>query len=749
MVSQGWAVSFSSTYIRILLLAFLCCNPVAISRLFAAEAEVVYGEKFDVREYVIEGNSPIPTNTLMPVLAGFAGTNIDRAHLVRAASALQAEYLKGGYPTMSVVIGQRRITNGIVTLNVFEGAIPQIVVSGQRYLVSSNGVEIAPDSSLADAAVETTAAPKSTNAGPHFEVQRYQVAGNTVLPPAAIGAALTNATGAFGTNVNFAGIQSALTELQQAYRARGYVTVSVGLPQQKLTNATVKVQVTEGRLAAVNVVSNRFFSSNNIARALPSLHTNTILNGLIFQAELNRANGNQDRQIYPVISPGAEPGTSDLTLKVKDRLPVHAKIDFNNQSSPGTPDLRLNSSAVYNNLWQREHSVGIQYGFSPEAMKAGDQWAFYDRPLVALYSAFYRMPLGDPPPIDQIIESQPGTFGYNEATRKFNLPPPSGLPEINFYASRAVIDTGVQNLFSTNLVDVPGVRRLTEQDSQQDITINEVLGFRYTQPFATSDALISSLSGGLDFKHYSLSDNKTNAFQDVEITYDENGNPITHTASSAIALASRHELSYLPLSIAYSATWRTPRVTLSPGLGVSANLWYSGTKSNLQGIATSTNASGYWVTLTPSLSVDFMVYTNWILSARLTGQWANEPLISNEQFGAGGVSSVRGYHEGEVFGDTGWHISLEQQTPPVVVGMIAQRIPLTVRGSVYMDYADTYLLEPQGRPASTALWGTGLGGVISVGSSWDARLLFSVPLLDAGSVRAYQPFFNFSLSGEF
>jgi hemolysin activation/secretion protein len=527
------------------------------------------------------------------------------------------------------------------------------------------------------------------------------------------------------------------------------VTVSVGLPQQKLTNATVKIQVTEGRLAEINVTGNRYFSSNNVARTLPSLHTDTILNGMIFQAELNRANANQDRQIYPVISPGAEPGTSDLTLKVKDRLPVHGKVELNNQNSPGTPDLRLNSSAVYNNLWQHEHSLGLQYSFSPEAYKTDDKWSLYDKPLVATYSAFYRMPLGSPNEIEKVVESQPGTFGYNEATRQFNLPPPSGQPELNFYASRAVIDTGVQNLFSTNLVDVPGVRQLREEDFQQDLTINEVLGFRFNQPIIPSASVMSSFSAGLDFKRYVTSDHKTNSFEDIEITYDENGNPITHSATDAIASNKRRHLEYLPFVLAYNLTWRTPRLTLSPGLGLSANFWHSGSRSNFQGVAGSTNSSGHWVTLTPSLSADFMVYTNWVLSARLNGQWANEALISNEQFGGGGVSSVRGYHEGEVFGDTGWHASIEQQTPPVLVGMLAQRIPVTIRGSIYTDYAETYLLDPQGRPAGTALWGTGLGGVMSIGSFWDARLLFSMPLKSAGTTRAYQPLFNFSLTGQF
>jgi len=68
---------------------------------------------------------------------------------------------------------------------------------------------------------------------------------------------------------------------------------------------------------------------------------------------------------------------------------------------------------------------------------------------------------------------------------------------------------------------------------------------------------------------------------------------------------------------------------------------------------------------------------------------------------------------------------------------------------VYMDYADTYLLNPQGRPASTALWGAGFGGVASLGSHWEARFLFSLPLLGTATTEAYAPFFNFSLMAQF
>ncbi len=467
-------------------LQFFCCGklpaaePPATGTPAAVGTETGSAPGYNVQTYVVQGKALLATNLLVPLFAKHTGTNVSLEEIVRAAADLETEYRNQGYLMMNIVIAPKRIANGVVTLDVFPGAVAQIVVAGKCYLISSNGVELA-SSLVAGAPVfplktlvaatnalapevvppvpqrTTPATPEemaqaqaamkqkmadlaarekdtrihvvSTNAGPRFAVEKYLITGNTVLPPAAFGRTLTNIDGAFGTNVSLDGIRAAVTQLQNAYRERGYVTVVVGLPPQKLTNATVTVRVTEGRLATIAVKGNQYFSSNNVMRALPSLHTNLILNGQIFQAELNRANANQDRQIYPVIEPGPDPGTSDLTLKVKDRLPLHAKVELNNQSSPGTPDLRLNSSAVYNNLWQHENSLGIQYSFSPKYSKTDNtqnQWNFYDNPLVANYSAFYRLPLGNPDSIEDVIANNPGSFGYDEATRKFNLPPSTG-----------------------------------------------------------------------------------------------------------------------------------------------------------------------------------------------------------------------------------------------------------------------------------------------------------------------------------
>ena len=172
------------------------------------------------------------------------------------------------------------------------------------------------------------------------------------------------------------------------------------------------------------------------------LDTNILLNTKWFQPELDRANQNQDRQIYPVISPGLEPGTSDLTLQVKDRLPLHGHMEINDKSTPGTPLLRVDTAIQYNNLWQREHQTGFDYAFSPQQMKSyNDGSEFYNAPMISSYSGFYRLPFGSGGSLREDYDRLPVDFGYNEVTHQFTLPAPSGNPELIFFGSRSSSDS--------------------------------------------------------------------------------------------------------------------------------------------------------------------------------------------------------------------------------------------------------------------------------------------------------------------
>jgi hemolysin activation/secretion protein len=699
---------------------------------------------YDVRTYTIEGKPSLPADRLTPIFSRHTGTNVDLEEIVQAAADLQSEYRNHGWPVVSVAIAEHKITNGLVTFNVYQSAFSQVLVNGKPCLKAD-----ALASSLAAASTTKANAGVKTNEPPHFALRAYEVTGNTLLPERRVQTIMSKFT---GTNVTFAEVASAQKELQMEYHTWGYDTVSVSVPQQRLTNATIKVQVVEGRLADIRLSGNRYFSSNNIMRSLPGLSTNRILDSHIFQAELDRANANQDRQIYPRVGPGPEPGTSSLVLAVKDRLPLHAKLELNNQGSPGTPELRLNSSAAYNNLWQLDHSVGVQYSFSPEAFKAGEQWQFFDQPLVANYSAFYRLPLAVPEAMDNALARGAANFGYNESTRKFELPPALGVPELNVYGSRATVDTAVQKGSPSRLF-TSSVRTIDQATDHEDLTVNEDLGLRFSEPIREFAGFRSSLSAGLDFKTYRVSSFSTNYFIFTEHLQDSSGNPFTRNFVTPSPVPSNsRSLNYLPLSFRWDASRPDKRGRTDIGLNYSPNFWFSGSEQDFQAIAGSPHASGHWHIVSASLAREQNFNGEWILNLRADGQWASEPLISNEQFGVGGIAGVRGYREGEVFSSTGWRVTSELKTPPYRVGYVGAGTarPLTVRASVFMDYAETYSLDPlPGQSGRESLWGTGVGGVASLGPAWEARLWFGVPLLSISSTEAGQLRISFAVTTQF
>ena len=773
-------------------------------------------ERFDVRIFTLEVHSSLPTNDFESILSNRSGTNIDVEQIVQVAADVQAEYRRRGFPGVSVAIAKNEIRNGIVKLLVFPGISPQILISGKNYLASSNTIAadkpVTQPAVVGSAPVPPKSVPApppiplSTNSqvlaqelrhlsyrppvssnemyqaktalngemavldrqdrrrqllpnsptntitstnGPFFEVKGYQLVGNTLLPQGIIDQIFEPYV---GTNVTFEIIRQALVDLRSVYLDRGFATVSVGLPQQTLTNGIVKVSVTEGRLSEITVVNpgRVYFSSNNVMRAMPSLRPGILLTNPIFQAELDRANANQDRQIYPQVEPGATEGTTALRLEVRDQLPLHGKVELNNQSTPGTPAMRIDTSVAYNNLWQREHSFGLQYAFSPETYKNGNDWRPYDQPLVANYSGFYRLPLGEQESVADMVAARPGTFGYNEATRKFDLPPASGRPEINIYASRSVIDTGVNNATNDVLYDIPGVRRVVNSVFQQDITKNENLGFRLTQPLPDAGIWRLSVSPGADYKIYHQTSFKTNDFAFTDVRVDSSGHP-TSTNTTAVPSAvptTVQSLMYLPVTVHFDASEHDPLGTTAFGLGLSVNTWYSGPLRDVENLS-SNRVSGHWVTITPSVTREIIIHTNWTLSLHAEGQWANETLIPNEKVGFGGVSNVRGYEEGEAQGDTGWRFNSELKSPGQVIGLVYGKQPLIVRGSVFMDYGKEYSLNQELNLPSVSLWGIGFGTVMSVGSHFEAHMLFSWPLTSTTVTRAGEPRFNFGLDAQF
>jgi len=614
---------------------------------------------------------------------------------------------------------------------------------------------VATNAPTAKATTTNTPAASSTNVVT-FPVEGYEITGNTIfryehLEPIFkkyVGPAITLDT-----------IKEAATELQVAYHNYGFNTVKVGLPTQTITNGVVKVKVIEGRLAEINVINNRHFSSNNIMRALPSLQTNILLNSIVFQQDLDKANANRDRQIYANIDPGPEPGTSTLNLKVKDRLPLHARIELNNYSTPGTPEFRVNSAAQYNNLWQLEHQVGLQYSFTPEMKKEDQMPAFYDQPLVASYSAFYRMPLDFNKDKDRGLPAKISDFGYDEVAKRFRAPPAAEYADLIFYASRSFSDTGL-NLQSESVTqpadfDAVGGLRIQDDILAQTQTKNEALGFRFSDPLPGFWGIHSSLSAGLDYKSFRSENLQREEFTaTLSVSQGNSGPPFDVFPASAPPPTDRsthNSVQYLPFALGWDLSkadkWGSTAFNLNSSVNF-AGLFDS--KADFQKTANSTKASGTFLILNSGLTRDQKFYDDWGVRLHADGQWASEPLISNEQFGIGGLAGVRGYRDGQEYGDTGWRTTIEPHTPLFNLGMVDATLPMYVRFSIFTDYGRRYLLDPTpGRKRELGLWGTGFGFNGVIGDRVDYRFNIAFPLLDTPGVTAGKPRLSFAVSVQF
>ena len=697
--------------------------PAVVEDLFAAPLPAATSlppkllSSLDVRAYRVEGNTALPPETFS-VLSNYTG-KVDLSRVRQGLDKLQSIYSDSGFSNISVTLPEQKFINGLVRIEIVE-------------------TNTAAESDLAAAITNLFTAPKPTIA-----VQGYQIDGNTALPAGEFNL-LTNYIG----DVDFARIREGLGKLQLRYRELGFPTISVTLPQQKLTNGIVHVKVVEGRLSDIVIEGNRFYSTANIQRALPSLTTNILLNTKWFQPELDAANQNRDRQIYPVISPGPEPGTTELELKVKDRLPLHGRIEVNDKSSPGTPLLRVDTALQYGNLWQREHQVGFDYNFSPQDFKPDRSvHGFYDLPLVTSYSAFYRIPLGFGGRLRDELDREPVTFGFDEVSHKFNLPPPTARPDITLYASRSASATPVRYgplsvIFTNTLANI------SSRFGQQNFTFNDNLGAKLTIPVREFAGVRSAVSLGADYKSYDAPTFSTNVTYFSLYALDNFGHPVLVTNQTiTLPSNSRAELNYIPLSVGWSAArpdkWGGFAFSYSQSVFLGA---LASARTNFQIVAGAPGAGGNYTTINAGLAREQKLFSGWSALLNVNGQWSSAPQINNEQFALGGTGGVRGYQQGEIYGDTGWRALFDLRTPAVNVGYFPTShgdVPAELRGSWFMDCGQTSLID---RPTVANLtfrqWGTGVGFFLTAGEHFDARLtlawaLVGTPTTRAGNVQAY------------
>ena len=170
------------------------------------------------------------------------------------------------------------------------------------------------------------------------------------------------------------------------------------------------------------------------------------------------------------------------------------------------------------------------------------------------------------------------------------------------------------------------------------------LGLRYIIPLPANGGCQHNLTLGADYKDFKERIGMTDGDSDAA------------------------DIQYTPLSVLYSAARpdRTGLTQFSGGVHIGLrNL----TARQSEFERKRYGARGNFLFATAGLERNQRLPAGLGLYAKVDGQLADQPLVSNEQYQAGGVQNVRGYKEGEAVGDDAVHGSIELSAPDLLGGL--------------------------------------------------------------------------------
>lgn len=156
-----------------------------------------------------------------------------------------------------------------------------------------------------------------------------------------------------------------------------------------------------------------------------------------------------------------------------------------------------------------------------------------------------------------------------------------------------------------------------------------------------------------------------------------------------------------PLSLRYLARHEQADGGIGAYLEYLANLDGGGSNDAASYSAARTGAPQRWSAWRYGMDAQHTLSGGWSLVGRLRGQHTSDVLIPGEQFGLGGVGSVRGLRDRETAGDRGYTVNLEAHAPQLSWGLVP-----------YFFY-DTgqrwYVVAVPGLPSSESAASVGVG----------------------------------------
>ncbi len=251
-----------------------------------------------------------------------------------------------------------------------------------------------------------------------------------------------------------------------------------------------------------------------------------------------------------------------------------------------------------------------------------------------------------------------------------------------------------------------------------------IIGARYVVPLEPYKFYAHNITLGVDYKDF-----------------DE-------TVGFNTATGTKTPISYAPLSFAYAASlpdkWGMTR--FSSGLNVA----FRGLVTDQREFEVKRyNAKGNYLYWTAGIERTHKLPAEMSLFVKVDGQITDQPLVSNEQYAAGGIASVRGYKEAEGLGDNAFHATVELSTPDLW-RKLSEKGSLQLFPYVFYDCAWLQVTDPlPGQTETINLAGVGAGVRGTVYKNWYYEAAVGLPLRHTERTEAQRERWHFKIGVQF
>jgi len=502
-------------------------------------------------------------------------------------------------------------------------------------------------------------APTGETQAPRFAVKTYMVEGNTILKQSVIDEILDKYK---GSDIQLGDLEKARIELEKAYHDAGYPTVLVNLPEQTIESGIVKLQVIEAPLVEILVTGNQYYKRYQILEKLPSVQYGAVLYEPTFAKELAALNAMPDLKVAPVLKPGSEPGTVSLELKVKDRLPVHARLEGDNRGPITTPRDRIIAEVQYANL------LGGDEILTATTVQTPTDWG-----AVQSYSMSLVAPVIWPDHLFALYASH---------------------SQSNSVLAGGSVSAGGGN------VNIAGNATIA--------------GTRYYFPIFSGGPNTHQLAVGVDFKHLDR----------TEGTFPGGVGTITVIKPIQYTPMSLGYTGSIPDTFGINRLTATVKGYVAGMIPGGTKQDFEGNPSDpINDPPVRVGSTGTFAVLQGGYERYQPLPEDFLLTLHVDGQWASQPLVPAEQYFAGGMDTVRGYINYETAGDNAVRGRAEMITPEfltIPIDRIWQRrrsadYLVKLRLLAFYDIAKLWVEQPQpGQIGHFNLQGTGFGIRVSL-----------------------------------